>query len=85
MHLALTEEQQLIQDLARKFAVTELEPIAAQLDRDSDSGKNRQLFLANLKMLAELGFMGLNVSAEYGGTEAGVVSFSLAVTEIARA
>ena len=36
MHLALTEEQQLIQDLARKFAVTELEPIAAQLDRDSD-------------------------------------------------
>ena len=85
MHLALTEEQQLIQDLARKFAVTELEPIAAQLDRDSDSGKNRQLFLANLKMLAELGFMGLNVSSEYGGTEAGVVSFSLAVTEIARA
>ena len=34
MHLALTEEQQLIQDLARRFAVAELEPIAAQLDRD---------------------------------------------------
>ena len=80
MKLALTEEQILIQDMARKFALAELEPIAAQLDRDGDNGKNRKLFLVNLKMLAELGFMGLNVSAEYGGTEAGVVSFSLAVT-----
>ena len=36
MHLTLTEEQYLIQDMARKFAVAELEPIAAQLDRDKD-------------------------------------------------
>ena len=85
MHLALTEEQYLIQDMARKFAVAELEPIAAQLDRDKDPAKNRQLFLANLKLLAELGFMGLNVSSDYGGSDAGVVAFSLAVTEIAKA
>ena len=85
MHLALTEEQQLIQDMARKFAVAELEPIAAQLDRDKDPAKNRQLFLANLKLLSELGFMGLNVSSDYGGSDAGVVSFSLAITEIAKA
>ena len=85
MHLALTEEQQLIQDMARKFAVAELEPIAAQLDRDKDPANNRQLFLANLKLLAELGFMGLNVSSDYGGSDAGVVSFSLAITEIAKA
>ena len=85
MHLALTEEQQLIQDMARKFAVAELEPIAAQLDRDKDPANNRQLFLANLKLLAELGFMGLNVSSDYGGSDAGVVSFSLAITEIATA
>ena len=85
MHAALTEEQRLIGDMARKFAITELEPIAAQLDRNEDSAKNRQLFLANLQKLAELGFMGLNVNAYYGGTDAGVVSFSLAVTEIARA
>ena len=85
MHAALTEEQRLIGDMARKFAIAELEPIAAQLDRNEDSAKNRQLFLANLQKLAELGFMGLNVNAYYGGTDAGVVSFSLAVTEIARA
>ena len=85
MHAALTEEQRLIGDMARKFAIAELEPVAAQLDRNEDSAKNRQLFLANLQKLAELGFMGLNVNAYYGGTDAGVVSFSLAVTEIARA
>ena len=85
MHAALTEEQRLIGDMARKFAIAELEPIAAQLDRNEDSAKNRQLFLANLQKLAELGFMGLNVNADYCGTDAGVVSFSLAITEIARA
>ncbi|MEJ2058800.1 MAG: acyl-CoA dehydrogenase family protein [Desulfofustis sp.] len=35
--------------------------------------------------MSELGFMGLNVSDEYGGAEAGVIAFSLALTEIARA
>ncbi len=81
MHMALTEEQQMIQDMARKFAQTELEPVAAELDKTGD----RALLLANLSKLAELGFMGLNVKAEYGGTEAGVVAFSLAMTEVARA
>ncbi len=80
MDLSLTEEQGQIQDIARKFSDTELAPVAAKLDKDGD----RQILLANLKKLAELGFMGLNVSSEYGGTEAGVVSFSVAMTEIAR-
>jgi alkylation response protein AidB-like acyl-CoA dehydrogenase len=81
MFLDLTEEQKLIQDTARDFARAELEPVAAALDQGGD----RSSLLANLRKLAELGFMGLNVKGEYGGSEAGVVSFSLAVTEIARA
>ena len=81
MFLELTEEQKLIQDTARDFARAELEPLAAKLDREDD----RPAFLANLKKLAELGFMGLNVAGEYGGSEAGAVAFSLAMTEIARA
>jgi alkylation response protein AidB-like acyl-CoA dehydrogenase len=85
MDLSLTEEQKMIQDMARRFAVGELEPVAADLDRAEDKSKCRDLFLGNLKKLAELGFMGLNVDAEYGGAEAGVVSFSLALTEIAKA
>jgi alkylation response protein AidB-like acyl-CoA dehydrogenase len=80
VNLLLNEEQSMIQDMARKFAQSELAPIAAKLDR----GGGRELFLAKLLELAELGFMGMNTSAEYGGTEAGPVAFSAAVTEIAR-
>jgi len=81
MDLSLTEEQMMIQDMAKKFAETELAPVAAQLDESQD----QRLFLQNLAQLTELGFMGLNIKAEYGGVEAGSVAFSLAITEIARA
>ena len=81
MNLDLTEDQKMIQDTARNIAKSELEPVAAKLDEQDD----RPTFLKNLKKLAELGLMGINVKAEYGGSEAGVVAFSLAITEIARA
>ena len=81
MFLDLNEEQNLIRATARQFAETELAPLAAALDR----GEQQELFLDNLKKLAELGFMGLNVKAEYGGSEAGAIAFSVAMTEIARA
>ncbi len=81
MYLDLTEEQKLIQDTARDFATTELAPVAAELD----SGGDDSIFYENLKKLAELGFMGLNIKDEFGGTEAGVIAFSVTMTEIARA
>lgn len=81
MDLNLTEEQQMIQDVARRFAETEVAPAAEQLDQTKD----RDILTGHCKQLAELGFMGLNIDAQYGGTEAGVVAFSLAVTEIAKA
>jgi butyryl-CoA dehydrogenase len=81
MDFELTEEQKIIQDTAAKFAKRELEPVAAELDRT----KNRDILKANLKKLADLGFMGLNVDPQYGGTGAGAVAFSLAMTELGRA
>ena len=80
MYLRLTEEQQMIKDTARQFADSELAPSAALLDEH----EGREVLLANLKRLAELGFMGLNVQSQYGGTEAGVVAFSAAISELAR-
>jgi len=80
MELALTEEQQMIQATARQFAESVLAPTAAALDEH----EGRNTLLANLKQLAELGFMGLNIEATYGGTEAGVIAFSTAITELAR-
>ena len=81
MNFDLSEEQRLIQETARDFAAAELEEAAAELDRGGDGG----IFLANLNKLAELGFMGLNIREAYGGSEAGPIAFSLAITEIARA
>ena len=80
MDFKLTEEQKLIRDTARDFAEMELKPVAGELDL----GLGDQIFSENLLKLAELGFMGLNVSDSYGGAEAGVIAFSLAMTEIAR-
>lgn len=81
MNLTLSEDQAMIQDMARKFARSELAPVAEKLDQHGD----RDLFLANLRQLAELGFMGLNIDSRYGGAAAGTVAFSLVITEIARA
>ena len=81
MNLTLTEDQAMIQDMARKFAQAELAPVAEKLDGEGD----RELFLGNLKKLSELGFMGLNIDSEFGGTEAGSVVFSLVITEVAKA
>lgn len=81
MNLDLTEDQRMIKDTAENFARTELEPVAAKLDESGD----RRLFLKNIRTMAQLGLMGINVKSRYGGSEAGVVAFSLVVTEIARA
>jgi alkylation response protein AidB-like acyl-CoA dehydrogenase len=81
MYLELNEEQKIIQETARDFARAELEPVAARLDQSGDQAT----FLNNLKKLAGLGFMGLNIREDYGGSHIGMVAFSAAITEIARA
>lgn len=80
MNLSYSEEQTLIQDTAKQFAENQLAENVEQLEAHA----GRDTFLANLKQLAELGYMGLNIDSEYGGTEAGVVAFSLAITELAK-
>jgi alkylation response protein AidB-like acyl-CoA dehydrogenase len=77
MQFDLTENQTLIRDTARAFAREKLVPIAAKLDRE-------ELFpTTQLKAMAELGFMGLNVPARWGGVDAGMVSYALVAQEIA--
>jgi alkylation response protein AidB-like acyl-CoA dehydrogenase len=81
MDLSLNEEQLLIQDMARKFAKAELEPLAAKFDL----GECKDIFHQNLRKLAQLGFMGLNVDSKYGGSSSGTIAFSLVITELAKA
>ena len=80
MHFELNDEERLIQETAAKFALRELRPQAAELDRTRD----RSILLNNLKKLADLGFMGLNIRTEYGGVEASTVAFCLSMTELGR-
>ncbi|MDP1824811.1 MAG: acyl-CoA dehydrogenase family protein [Archangium sp.] len=79
MNFDLSETQTLIRDTARKFAREVVAPRARQLDRE-------EIFPVDAyRQMGELGLLGVNVPSEYGGAEAGVVSYSLAVIEIAAA
>ncbi|USI28852.1 acyl-CoA dehydrogenase family protein [Alteromonas macleodii] len=80
MNISFNEEEIMIQDTAKQFADAELRPNAALVEQHQEQPR----FLANLKKLSELGFMGINVNGQYGGIEAGSVAFSLAITELAR-
>jgi len=76
----LKDEQLMIQKTARDFAKKELEPVAKMLDKTKDFS----IIIDNLKKLAQLGFMGLAVPECYGGSQAGSIAYSLALTEIGR-
>ena len=79
MDFEANETQALIQRTARDYAERAIKPVAADLDREE------RFPFEILKGLADLGLMGVNIPASLGGAEAGVVSYSLAMTEIARA
>ena len=74
----LTETQRLIRDTARTYAREKLVPVAAALDREARFPE------AELRELAELGLMGVNVPEAYGGAAAGAVAYALAMIEIAQ-
>jgi alkylation response protein AidB-like acyl-CoA dehydrogenase len=75
----LTQDQREIQALTRDFAGAEIDPQAAQWDRDHHFP--RDLF----SKLAELGLMGVCVPEEYGGAGADFLSYVLVLEELSRA
>jgi len=79
MAIPLTDEQHMIQLMARDFARKEIEPVAAENDRTST-------FPAGIiKKMGELSLMGMMVPEQYGGAGASAVSYVLAIEEIAAA
>ena len=73
----LTEEQGMIRDMAKDFAVKELMPHAAEWDRNG--GYPEDMY----QRMGSLGLMGMMVPEEYGGADADHVSYALAMEEIA--
>jgi alkylation response protein AidB-like acyl-CoA dehydrogenase len=78
MDFNLTEEQLMIQQAARDFAQTEL--LAGVIERDEHS----KFPIEQVKKMAELGFLGMMVDPQYGGSGLDSVSYVLAITEIAK-
>ena len=78
MDFNLNEEQLMIQQAARDFAVAELLP--GVIERDEHS----KFPTEQVKMMADLGFMGMMVDPKYGGSGLDSVSYSLALAEIAK-
>lgn len=78
MNFELTEEQLAVKEAARDFAQNVLKPGVIERDRD-------QRFPAEeIKQLAELGFMGMMVAPEYGGSGMDTLSYVLAMEEISK-
>lgn len=79
MNFELTEEQNLIRDMVRSFAETEIAPTADE--RDENESFDRDLMFGRL---GELGLTGIVFPEEYGGAGADYLSYSIAVEELSR-
>lgn len=79
MNFELTEEQNLIREMVRSFAETEVAPSAAA--RDEEEHFDRELMFARI---ADLGLTGIVFPEEYGGAGADYLSYAIAVEELSR-
>lgn len=78
MNFELNEEQLMIQKSARDFARTELLP--GVIERD-----DKAIFPSEqVKKMGEMGFLGMMVSEDYGGTGMDTISYVLAMEEISK-
>ncbi|MEM6942422.1 MAG: acyl-CoA dehydrogenase family protein [Pseudomonadota bacterium] len=73
----LTEEQIMIRDMARDFAQARLAPTAAE--REKKGAIEPEI----VGELAELGFLGMTVSPDWGGAGTDYTAYALALMEIA--
>ena len=78
MDFDLTEDQRILQEAAREFAENELAPRAAA--SDAAEGFVRE----QIDLCKEMGFLGMAVSEDYGGSELGAVGTSLVLMEVNR-
>jgi alkylation response protein AidB-like acyl-CoA dehydrogenase len=81
MDFALTEEELMIRDGAKRIASEKFAPLVATLDR----GGGREKFLSNLRDAARAGFASLCLDERYGGANASTVAMALAIDEVAYA
>ncbi len=77
--LELSPEHEMIVQAARDFAQNEIVPIAPEFDESGDFP------LETIRKMGEMGFMGIQVSEEYGGAGMDTMAYVLALEQISKA
>ncbi len=78
MNFQLTKEQEFVQKTVRAFAVNEVEPLAADID------KEHRFPVETVEKMARYGFMGIPFPTELGGAGGDHISYAMTVEELAR-
>jgi len=78
MDFKLSDEQQLMQDMFREFAVKDVKPIAAEID------ENERFPEENISKMAEIGLFGIPVPEDLGGAGLGNLEYVLAIEELSK-
>ncbi len=78
MDFELSEEQRMIQDMAFKFAVNEIAPVAREYDREEKYG--REIW----QKACEAGLLGACIPEEYGGPGYGLLETALITEQLSR-
>jgi alkylation response protein AidB-like acyl-CoA dehydrogenase len=79
LNFHFTEDQLAVREMARDFAEKEIAPGVAQRE------ESQEYPASLIAKMGELGFLGMIVPAEYGGSGVDILSYILAVQEIAKA
>ena len=79
MQIELSDEQKMIQALARDFAEKEVRPIAEEIDREARFPRE------TVRRMGELGLMGIAVPESWGGGGGDTVAYAVALEEVSRA
>lgn len=79
MNFFLNDDQQAIRDAIRELCDKEIAPKAAELDR------THEFPWANFRLLAQQGYLCMQIPEEYGGAGLDYLSYAIVTEELARA
>jgi len=78
VNIELSEEQKMVQAVARDFADKEVRPIAAAIDREARFPRE------TVRRMGELGLMGIAIPEAHGGSGADTIAYVVALEEVAK-
>ncbi len=78
MDFEFSEDQKMVIDGARDYATNSLLPVALEFD------EKQEVNLAGIKQLGDLGYLGMTVPEEYGGTGLGSIPYVGAMIEFSK-